>query len=79
MQSGADSSGGQRGVQAWVQFGLERRNSALEVDRVVVFACASRGAQSLRHRDLSGASWSESLLAPGVGRGRAQAAIPRMR
>ena len=57
-----------RGAQAWIQFGLERENSALEKDRIVVFARASRGAQSLRHRDLSRASWSE-WLAPGIGRG----------
>ena len=64
MQSGDNTTSALalRGVQAWVQFGLERGNSVLEVNRVVVFACASRGAQSLRHRDLSGASWSESLL-----------------
>jgi hypothetical protein len=67
-----------RGVQAWFQLGLERGNSALEVDRIVVFAGESRGAQPVRHRDQSGASWSEWLLGPeSAGKGRSQ--IPRMR
>jgi hypothetical protein len=33
-----------RGVQAWIQFGLERGNSALELDRIVVFAVKPSGA-----------------------------------
>ena len=33
-----------RGAQAWFQVGLERGNSALEVDRIAVFALQPRGA-----------------------------------
>ena len=41
-----------RGAQAWFQVWLERGNTALEVDRIAVFALQPRGAVSTTSRPI---------------------------
>src|ERR1022692_4043483 len=60
-----------RGAQAWFQIGLERGNSALEVDRIVVFALKPRDAVSRTSRSIR--RFVERMAAGATNRARARA------